>query len=159
MIVEIGAETSHDATLGLINRHHTWRQVEEAVESLHARGIETGLHLIAGLPGETDDDVLLTVERACALPVSTLKLHQLQVIRGTTLHRMVEAGELEYSPYSLEEYLDLCVKVVRKVGHRVAIERFLASAPPEMVAAPRWGLRNYEFTHLLLKRLAATDGT
>lgn len=159
VIVEIGAETSHDRTLELVNRHHTWRQVEEAVISLHMRGIESGLHLIAGLPGETDDDVKLTVRRAIALPISTIKLHQLQIIRGTRLHKLWAAGELEVSSYTVERYLDLCAEIVRLIDGKVAIERFLASAPPDMVVSPRWGLKNYEFTHLLIKRLAETDAS
>jgi hypothetical protein len=158
VIVEIGAESAHDHTLSLINRGHTWLQVEQAVSALNARGLECGLHLIAGLPGESADDVRDTVGRAAELPVSSLKLHQLQIIRGTTLHRMHEAGEIDIKPFSLEEYLDLCVRVVGIVPRHIAIERFLASAPPEMVVAPRWGLKNYEFTHLLLRRLKEIYG-
>ena len=157
VIVEIGAETSHDATLRLINRCHTWRQVEEAAGALASRGIDCGLHLIAGLPGEDDDDVLLTVERACALPISSIKMHQLQIIRNTPLHRLYEEGRMKIAPYTVDGYLDLCVRIVQTVGRRVAIERFVSSAPPEMVVAPRWGLKNYEFTHLLLNRLTAGD--
>lgn len=152
VIVEIGAETSHDATLKLINRCHTWHDVEDAVERLHSSGIDTGLHLIAGLPGESDRDVLLTVERSLRLPVSTLKLHQLQVIRDTPLHRMMERGEVEVRPYGLDEYLDLCVRIVRlteRLRPDVAIERFTSQAPPEMVVAPKWGIKNYQFVNRL----------
>lgn len=153
VIVELGAETSHDSTLKLINRGHTWHDVETAAEALHSRGIETGLHLIAGLPGEEKQDVMLTIERSLQFPISSIKLHQLQIIVGTPLHRMWQRGEIEVKTFTLEEYLDLCVEVVRKVGKRVCIERFLSSAPPEMVVAPHWGLKNYQFTHLLLKEL------
>ncbi len=157
VIVEIGAETSHDATLRRINRCHTWQDVEDAALRLSKRGIECGLHLIAGLPGESSDDVLATVERACRLSIASIKLHQLQVIRGTILDRLRRSGEIQVTPFSIEEYLDLCVKVVRLIDRRVAIERFLASAPPEMVEAPRWGLKNYQFTNLLLNRLAESS--
>lgn len=157
VIVEIGAETSFDSTLRLINRNHTWAQVEDAVRRLHSRGIRAGLHLIAGLPGETDSDVLLTVEKACALPVDSLKMHQLQVIKGTELHRWMEAGELEVKPYDMESYLRLCVAIVGTVPRHICIERFLSSSPPAMVVAPQWGLKNYTFVNLLLGRLRA-DG-
>lgn len=153
VIVEIGAETSHDRTLRLINRCHTWKCVEEAIHSLSSRGIECGLHLIAGLPSESREDILLTVERCCNLPIESIKLHQLQVIRHTPLHRMWERGEIELTPFTLEEYIDLCAEVVEHVAGRVVIERFLASAPPDMVVAPRWGLKNYQFSHLLLREL------
>ena len=154
VFVEIGAETSHDATLQLINRCHTWRQVEEAVKSLSERDIETGLHLIAGLPGEGVPDVLDTVKQACDLPIGSLKLHQLQIIRDTPLHRMWQRGEIAVPQFSLDEYLDLCVEVIKTVDRRVAIERFLASAPHGMVVSPSWGLKNYQFTALLTNRLS-----
>lgn len=153
VIVEIGAESCHDATLTLVNRHHTWQDVADATARLHDAGIECGLHLIAGLPGEDAEATLRSVEAACRLHVSSLKLHQLQVIRGTALHKGMESGEISVSPYTLEEYLDLCVRIVRLVPRRIAIERFLAQSPPAMVVAPKWGLKNHEFTAKLVARL------
>ena len=153
VIVEIGAETSFDRTLSLINRNHTWRQVETAVMQLNSRGIRTGLHLIAGLPGESSDDVLTTVEKACGLPIDSLKMHQLQIVKGTPLLSQWEAGEIKVNPFALDEYLNLCIKIVDKVPSHICIERFLASSPPEMVVAPKWGLKNYQFTNLLMNRL------
>lgn len=151
VIVEIGAETSFDKTLQLINRNHTWKDVEKAVERLHSKGIRVGLHLIAGLPGETPDDVIETVKKTCMLPIDSIKMHQLQIVKGTPLHHMYESGEIEVKPFSLEEYLNLCVRIIKAVPRHICIERFLASSPPEMVIAPKWGLKNYQFTNLLLK--------
>ena len=158
VFVELGAETSFDATLALINRHHSWKNVEESCRRLHEEGIETGLHLIAGLPGEDDEMILETIRRACVLPIRSLKLHQLQVIRGTPLHELMEKGEIKVRNFSVEEYLELCVRIVSLVtklrGRSLSLERFLASAPPEMVISPRWGIKNYEFAHMLQSRLA-----
>lgn len=155
VMVELGAESSHDATLRRVNRGHTWEQVVRAVEDLTAVGAHVGLHLIAGLPGENEEDVLQTVRRACSLPIGSLKLHQLQIIKGTPLHRQWERGEADVIAWTAEEYMQFCVRVVGAVPPWIAIERFLASAPPEMVAAPRWGLKNHVFTsrlHNLLPR-------
>lgn len=157
VIVEIGAETSHDDTLSRINRGHKWQDVEESVLNLAERGIDVGLHLIAGLPGETDDDVMTTVDAVVQLPVSTLKFHQLQVIRNTRLADMMESGELKVKTYDKEEYLNLCERIVRRivsVRPDIAIERFLSSAPKDMVISPAWGLKNYEFVNLLHRRLS-----
>ncbi|MDE7349608.1 MAG: TIGR01212 family radical SAM protein, partial [Muribaculaceae bacterium] len=85
VIVEIGAETSFDDTLRLINRNHTWTQVEDAVRRLQKRGIRVGLHLIAGLPGECGDDVIETVRKASELPIESIKMHQLQIVKETHL--------------------------------------------------------------------------
>lgn len=154
VIVEIGAETSFDDTLRLINRNHTWRQVEEAVKRLHERGIRTGLHLIAGLPGETPEHVLETIRKACKLPIESIKMHQLQIVKGTPLLDKWQSGEIEVKPFSRDDYVELCVKIVKKVPRNICIERFLASSPPDLVVAPKWGLKNYQFTHLLLNKLS-----
>ncbi len=153
VIVEIGAETSFDSTLKLINRNHTWAQVEDAVIRLHSHGIRCGLHLIAGLPGETSDDVLLTIKKACSLPIDSIKLHQLQVIKDTILHRRWLKGEIEVKPFELEDYLNVCARIVGIVPSHICIERFLSSSPPEMVVAPLWGLKNYQFANLLIRKL------
>ena len=153
VIVEIGAETSSDETLRLINRNHIWAQVEDSVERLHSKGIRVGLHLIAGLPGENGEDVIKTVRKACALPIDSIKMHQLQIVKGTPLLERWEKGEIEVEPFTLEDYIELCVRIVKSVPRHICIERFLASSPPEMVAAPKWGLKNYQFTNLLHNRL------
>lgn len=153
VFVELGAESSHDATLRLINRGHTWQQTCDAVKRLSKEGIRTGLHLICGLPGETEEMMLSTIGRACELPIDSLKLHHLQVISATPLHRAMERDEIKVKPFAKEEYLDLCVKIIGIIPRTIAIERFLASSPPEKVIAPKWGIKNYEFTNLLLNRL------
>lgn len=153
IIVELGAETSFDQTLQLVNRGHTWAQTEDAVRRLTDSGLSVGLHFICGLPGETEEMILSTVRRAIRLPIDSLKFHHLQVIKGTALDRMVGRGELDLNTFTLESYLDLCVRIVKTVPRKIAIERFLASSPPEKVIAPKWGIKNYEFTNLLLNRL------
>ncbi len=153
VIVEIGAETSKDETLRLINRNHSWSDVEDAAKRLNDRGIRTGLHLIAGLPGENEEDVLETVRRACILPIDSIKMHQLQIVKSTPLLSKWEKGEIEVKPFTQEDYLELCVKIVKAVPRNICIERFLASSPPEMVVAPKWGLKNYQFTNLLMNKL------
>ena len=153
VFVELGAETSHNPTLELINRGHSWEQTCDAVDRLAKAGLRCGLHLIFGLPGETEEMMLATVERACRLPVDSLKLHHLQVIASTPLHEGYQSGRITVDPFSMDDYLELCVKIIGIVPRRIAIERFLASSPPEKVVAPKWGIKNYQFTNLLLNKL------
>lgn len=153
VIVEIGAETSHDATLELINRGHSWRDVEDAVKRLHEAGISSGLHLIAGLPGETSEMTLETVRKAVALPIDSIKLHHLQILKNTRLAQLWERGKLSVEQFTVEKYIDLCIKIINLVPRKIAIERFLASSPPDKVLSPHWGLKNYEFTNLLKNKL------
>lgn len=155
VFIEIGAETSDNRTLSLINRHHTWEDVVCATTRAASRGLHCGLHLIAGLPGEDSGKILENVKKACSLPIETLKLHQLQVLKGTALLAKWESGEIELKPFGLDEYLALCAQIADIVPSHIVIERFLAQSPPEMVVAPRWGLKNYQFTNLL-ERLIRT---
>lgn len=153
VLVEIGAETSHDRILETINRRHTWAQTVDAVERCAANGLHVGLHLIAGLPGDDDDGLLLTIDRCCRLPIDTIKLHHLQVLKGTLLAHMADRGEVRVPELTLEHYLDLCAAIVRRVPGRITIERFVAQAPEGLLISPRWGLKNYQFMNLLRKKL------
>lgn len=152
--VEYGAESSHDATLKLINRCHSWDDTCRAVERTAAAGIPVGVHLIAGLPGEAREDILETIKRVAKLPIDTVKIHQLQVLRGTRLAADLAAGDYDIPHFSVEQYLDLCAQIVDIIPGHIAIERFLSASPPEMLLYPKWGLKNYQFTHLLHARLA-----
>lgn len=153
VIVELGAESSHDVTLQLLHRRHSWRQTVDAVERCYDAGLHVGLHLMAGLPGEDDAMLLQTVDRCCRLRVDTLKLHHLQILRGTQLAGMVLSGEMEVPVLTLEHYLDLCAAIVERVPEHTVIERFVAQAPDDELISPRWGLKNYQFMHLLRQRL------
>lgn len=159
VMVEYGAESANDTTLELINRGHTWADTVDAVTRTHAAGIACGLHLILGLPGETVDDMLHTVDQTSLLPIDTVKLHQLQIIRGTRLARQVAAGEVTVAAWDVAEYIDLCVKIVARMRRDIAIERFVSQSPADLLISPRWGLKNYQFTNLLHNALRkAADG-
>lgn len=154
VFIELGAETSHDSTLRLINRGHDWNCVEQTVGRLAEAGLShIGLHLICGLPGEDEEKFLGTIRKAVALRIESLKIHHLQVLKGTPLSRIVSEGKVSVWRFDMEEYLDICVKAIGIIPRRICVERFLASAPPDMVESPRWGIKNFEFTNLLLKRL------
>lgn len=157
VIIEYGAESACDATLQLVNRCHTWADTVRAVEMTRAAGIDTGIHLILGLPGENLATMLSTVDAVNRLLPDTVKFHQLQIVRGTRLAQQWERGEVEVEEFTVEGYLDLCVEIVRRLDPRIAIERFTSSSPADLLLSPRWGLKNYEFTNLLQKRLKATS--
>lgn len=155
VMVEYGAESSHDSTLRLINRCHTWQCTVDTVRRTAARGIFTGLHLIMGLPGEDEAMMLDTVDRVSELPVDSVKFHQLQLIRGTRMAADIEAGRYDIRRFSVDSYIDLCVKIVRRINPAIAIERFTSQSPAHLLISPRWGLKNHEFTARLNKALAA----
>lgn len=153
IIMEYGAESSHDSTLRTINRCHTWADTVEAVRLTRQAGLHVGLHFIMGLPGEDQSMMLRTVDRINEVKPDTVKFHQLQVISDTPLERMIGSGEIAVDLFSVESYLDLCVQIVDRLDPAIAIERFTSSAPASMLVAPKWGIKNYEFAHMLDKRL------
>lgn len=151
VMVEYGAETACERTLRLINRCHTWTETVDAVERTAAAGIECGAHFILGLPGEDEDTMMRTVEAINGLPLSTVKFHQLQVIRGTELARQLQAGEVEVIRWTAEEYAQVCARVLQRLRPDIAVDRFVSQSPAELLIFPRWGLKNYQFANLLRK--------
>lgn len=156
VLVEYGVETSKNATLEIINRGHTWEDAVDAVNRTKAHNILCGIHLIIGLPGETIDDILATADAVSTLPLDTVKLHQLQLIRGTRMAQQVECGELAIMQWSAEEYIDVCLAFLRRLSPEIAVERFVSQSPAELLISPKWGLKNYEFTNLLMNRIRVT---
>ena len=153
VIVEYGAETSHNITLERINRCHTWEETVDAVMRTVGAGIPTGLHLIVGLPGEDEAMIMQTIDRISQLPIATVKLHQLQLVKGTRMAMDVEQGLYTVPQFTAEEYIDLCCKIVKRMAPTIAIERFVSQSPDALLISPRWGLKNYQFTNLLHNRL------
>lgn len=153
VMIEYGAETSHDRTLGLINRHHTWADTVDAVTRTHEAGIPVGLHLINGLPGESEADILATADAVSRLPVDVVKFHQLQLLKGTRITADVESGRCDIIRFTPQSYARLCATLVRRLRPDIAIDRFVSQAPADMLVYPCWGLKNYQFTEMVMKEL------
>ena len=156
IIVEYGAESAHNQTLHLINRGHSWEDTVKAVEMTANKNIETGVHLILGLPGETRDMMLQTIDRLNELPVSTVKFHQMQVVEGTELARRYHDDCSNVTIFEVDEYIDLCVEIIGRLRKDIAIERFTSQSPESMLIAPKWGIKNHVFVDQLQKRLRNT---
>ena len=151
LIVEYGVESANDETLLRINRGHTFRQSCEAIRRTAERGIRVGAHVILGFPWEPFDELMRQAEEIGRLPLITLKLHQLQIIRGTQLAR--EYAEQPWAVPTAEEYIDLVLHYISRLPYGLVMERFVSQSPPEMVIAPQWGLKNHEFANLLRNRM------
>lgn len=153
LTMEYGVESLNDKTLKIINRGHTSECSINIIRNTHARGIIVCAHLILGLPGESREEILRQEEIINSLPVDFLKLHQLQITKGTILERRPDLIS-QCTLYTPEEYIDLVVEYLSRLRSDIIIERFTSQSPAELLVAPRWGLKNYEFTNLLNKRLA-----
>lgn len=151
VLVEYGIESANDETLKRINRGHDFACCRDAVERTHARGILTGAHIIIGLPGEDAAESLRQAPIISSLPIDILKIHQMQIIKGTRLAQ--EYAEHPFHVYTVEEYIDVIVKYIRLLRKDLVLERFVSQSPKELLVAPKWGLKNYEFTNLLNNKL------
>lgn len=157
LLVEYGIESADDGTLERINRGHDFVCTEDAVRRTAARGILTGGHVILGLPGEGRERLLEQADVLSGLPLTTLKLHQLQLIRGTRMAREFEAHPEDFHLYTAEEYIELVIDYMEHLRNDIVLERFISQSPKELLIAPDWGLKNYEFTERLKKRMKERD--
>lgn len=151
--IEYGIESTDDETLRRINRGHTFAEAEDAIVRTARRGMPVGGHVILGLPGEEREALIKQAEQLSHLPLTTLKLHQLQLIRGTRMASEYEKTPELFHLYSADEYIDLVIDYIEHLRPDLVLERFVSQSPKELLIAPDWGLKNYEFTEKVKKRM------
>lgn len=154
LLVEYGVESVYDDTLRRINRGHTHAQTVDAVARTVERGIKVGAHVILGLPGE-DHEALMEESRILSqLPITMLKLHQLQLIKGTRMADEYVMSPSDFHLFSVDEYVNLAVDFVERLRPDIIIERFASQSPASLLATKGWGLKNYELVERIKKRMA-----
>lgn len=154
VIVEYGIESCYDKTLLRINRGHDFACAEKAVKMTAERGIETGAHFILGLPGETREMLLEQCSLISSLPITNIKFHQLQIVKGTKMEEEFALHPEEFMTPTLPEYLDLIIDILERLRPDLCIERVAGEVPPRFVNTTRWGLiRNFEILRMLDARL------
>ncbi|MDR1592661.1 MAG: TIGR01212 family radical SAM protein [Prevotellaceae bacterium] len=153
VMIEYGVESTCDETLRFINRGHDYATAVTAITATAERGIRTSAHLILGLPGETRAAMLHHADCLNRLPLTALKIHQLQLIRGTFLaQQAAQSPDIIQMP-TLEAYIDLVIDFLERLDRRIAIERFVSQSPKSLLIAPDWGIKNYTFTAKLERRM------
>ena len=157
IMVEFGVESHNDQSLKRINRGHTFKESVIAIQETARRKIHTCAHLILGLPGETQLDWLDQARVISKLPVENLKLHQLQIHKNTRMYREYLQNPEYFTMFTVDAYLELVVQYLELLNPEIVVERFVSEAPDELLVAPRWGLKNFEFTAKLEKLLEVKD--
>jgi radical SAM protein, TIGR01212 family len=152
VLLEYGIESTLNKTLERVNRQHTYEESAGMIRKTAAKTIPVGAHMILGLPGETEEDILHHADRLSQLPLTTLKLHQLQIIKGTAMAKEYKLLPESFYLFELEEYIDLCVDFAERLNPAFYIERFTSQSPKKLLIAPDWGLKNYEVTDKIVKR-------
>lgn len=157
ILVEYGIESTNDATLRRINRGHDFACTKDAVRRTAERGILTGGHVILGLPGEERQELISQAAQISSLPLTTLKMHQLQLIRGTRMaHEYAQHPEF-FRIFAVDEYIDLAIDYIEHLRPDLVLERFVSQSPKDLLIAPDWGLKNHEFTAKVKKRMEQRD--
>jgi len=134
--IEIGLQSKSDAVLAGINRGHTVDEFVAAVAAVRARGIDTGVHLIYGLPGDTRANFVETAGFLSGLDIQGVKLHHFHVVAGSPLANEWERGRVRVPEYG--EYVSACADFLERLSPEVAVLRLIGSAPPGMLIAPLW---------------------
>lgn len=157
VMVEFGLESHLDKTLERINRGHSFAESVWALEETAKRGINNCAHMILGLPGESRDELLEQAKVISKLPIKNLKLHQLQIHKKTLLEKQFEQNPENFKLYTAEEYIELSIDYLELLNPKIIVERFVSQAPADMLIAPKWGLKNFEFVAKVEKRLKERD--
>jgi radical SAM protein (TIGR01212 family) len=153
LLIEYGIESTDNQTLAFINRGHSYEEAVETVLRTASRKIYCGAHLILGLPGETRETILSHADKISQLPLTTVKLHQLQLIKCTQMANQFEKNPEIFHRYTLDEYIDLCIDFLARLNPDFYIDRFVSQSPQELLLMPGWGLKNYEFTAKIEERI------
>jgi len=152
--VEYGIESCYDRTLERINRGHTYKEAADAVRTTSEMGINTGAHFIFGLPGESREEMLAEAEIISHLPLTTVKFHQLQIIRGTAMETEYRKSPAEFSLFTWDDYLDFIIRFLERFNPSIVVERFTGEAPPRYLAERPWSKkRTDQISGLIEKRL------
>lgn len=134
--IELGLQTVHEKTAEYIRRGYGLKIYDEAVKKLHEHGIEVIVHVILGLPGETEEDMLETVRYVCDSKAEGIKLQLLHVLKGTDLEKEYLAGRVKV--LSEDEYIAILKKAVKLIPEEMVIHRLTGDGDKRILVAPLW---------------------
>jgi len=159
VIIEYGIESCYNRTLERINRGHTFEESVEAIRKTADYGIHTGAHVIFGLQGETEDDMLTEAGILSELPLDTIKFHQLQIIKNTRMADEYKENPSDFNLFTLEKYIDFIVRFTERLNPGFVIERFTGEAPPRFQAGPTWGNLRSDQVQMMIEQEMEKRGT
>ncbi len=158
IVIEYGVESIYDETLERINRKHTFKQSEEAIKKSAEYGLSIGAHFIFGLPGESREMMMDSIDTINRLPLNSIKFHQLQIVEGTVMAKDYADHPEHYALFSFEEYIDFIIRVTERLNPAFVIERFAGEVPPRFLAGPGWGkIRNDQINIAIEKEMEKRD--
>lgn len=152
--LEFGVESTNEKTLLDVNRCHTFEETKATYELCRNKGFHLGAHIILGLPGETKDDLLQHAFELSKLPISTLKLHHLQIVKNSVMAVQYNRNPEKFDLFTSENYINFISEFITHIRPDIIIERFISEAPKDLLIAPKWGgLKNFEIVDKIDKKL------
>ncbi len=156
--LEFGVESTNEKTLLTVNRCHTFEETEATFEKCKNKGFHLGAHIILGLPGENKAALMNHAFEISKLPIDTLKLHHLQIVKNSVMAVQYNKNPENFNLFSSEDYIDFISEFITQLRPDIIIERFISEAPQELLIAPKWGgLKNFEIVDKIDKKLVEKD--
>ena len=140
--VELGLQTIHDDTGKLINRGHDVQTFLDGLGKLRAQNIDVIVHIINGLPHETDEMMIKTAHAVGQLDIQGLKIHLLHVMKGTAMENTLKKNMLRL--LERDEYVDLVVRQLEIINPEIIIHRITGDGSRENLVGPRWSTNKWE---------------
>lgn len=153
--VELGLQTSNEKSAEYIRRGYPNSIYENAVKELKSRGITAVTHIIIGLPNETKEDILNTVDFAVKCGTDGVKLQLLHILKNTDLYEYYKQGKVEV--LSLEKYIDILFSCIEKIPKNVVIHRITGDAPKSLLIEPKWSANKKMVLNTINKELEKRD--
>jgi uncharacterized protein len=156
--LDFGVESTLNRTLDIINRCHSFEETQAAYALAANKGLHLGAHLILNLPGESREDMLNHARELSKLPINSLKIHQLQIVKHTRMSLQYEQTPEMFSFMNVDEYIDLVTEFISLLRPEIILERFVSESPKKLLIAPNWGgIKNFEIADKIEKRLLEQD--
>ena len=152
--LEFGVESTNEKTLLAVNRCHTFEDTKNTFEKCKNKGFHLGAHIILGLPGETKEELLNHASEISKLPINTLKIHQLQIVKSSIMAVQFKRNPENFNLFTVEKYIEFISEFITHVRPSIIIERFISETPSDLLIAPKWGLKNFEMVAKIDKYLA-----
>lgn len=157
VIVEYGIESVYNRTLEKVNRCHSFEETVAAIKRTADKGIHVGGHLIFGLPGEGFGEMLQSAEIISKLPLTSIKFHQLQIFKGTSMADLFISHPEDFIRFSMKEYLEFMVEYIEHLNPEIVVERIAGETPPRYAVEQSWGPRYDEVLREFEKVLEQRD--
>ncbi|WP_300383613.1 TIGR01212 family radical SAM protein [Clostridium sp.] len=155
LIVELGLQTINDETAKAFNRGYDFEVFDNTLKRLKSRNIEVVAHTIFGLPGETEEDMMKTVDYVAHSGADGVKFHLLHIMKHTTMAKQLEDGEFEL--LTQEKYIDLLCKALVRIPEEMVIHRLTGDAPRDLLIGPMWSLKKWEVLNAIDKAFVDND--